>query len=115
MAEAETRRFPKRVRLTLSRDYDRIWKSGKRRRIGSLEVRFEAGDHPQIGISVAKAAGTAVKRNRIKRWIREHFRTHPELFGDHIRLVIVIRRDLPRPALERDLERLWRQSAGSIA
>lgn len=100
-------RFPKQARIAKPGDFDRIWKQGKRARIGSLEARYKMSTRPQLGIAVNRQAGSAAVRNRLKRWIREHYRTHPELFSSPVKFVMVIRKDLPRAALVRDFERLW--------
>ncbi|MCW5830228.1 MAG: ribonuclease P protein component [Deltaproteobacteria bacterium] len=100
-------RFPKAARISRSGEFEAIWKAGKRQRIGSLEARYEPGQRPQLGIAVDRRTGNAAVRNRLKRWIREHFRTHPDLFSQPWRLVLVVRRDMPRASLTRDFDRLW--------
>ncbi len=102
-----TYRFPKQARISLTGDFERIWKTGRRVRMGSLEARYEPGERPQIGIAINRQTGGAVVRNRLKRWIREHFRTHPQRFQGGWKVILVVRKDLPRAALVRDFERLW--------
>ncbi|MDR1433402.1 MAG: ribonuclease P protein component [Puniceicoccales bacterium] len=47
---------------------------------------------PRIGIVTAKKVGNAVKRNRIRRIVREWFRLNPEAFGKgHDYLFIALR------------------------
>lgn len=46
-----------------------------------LVFQFLPGEGPEsrLGITVSKKVGNSVARSRIKRWIREAFRRHPEL------------------------------------
>lgn len=45
----------------------------------------------RLGISVQKKTGNAVRRNRIKRLIRELFRLHPGLFPPCCDVVFAVR------------------------
>lgn len=47
----------------------------------------------RLGISVQRKAGNAVRRNRIKRLVREAFRQNRELFPKHCDIVVTIRPD----------------------
>jgi ribonuclease P protein component len=49
----------------------------------------------RLGITVTKKTGNAVKRNRIKRLIREFFRLNKALFPAGQDLVIMAKRDVP--------------------
>jgi ribonuclease P protein component len=74
----------RRHRLSRSRDFDAVYRHGR-----SVSTRFlvlywfarvEDGDAPRLGLAVPKAVGTAVVRNKMKRRLREAFRTRlPEL------------------------------------
>ena len=48
----------------------------------------------KIGIAVGKKVCGAVKRNQIKRWIRECYRTYEGEFKEKYRMVFVIRKDI---------------------
>jgi len=54
--------------------------------------------HSRLGISISRRVGTAVRRNRIKRLIREAFRLHPQKLSYD--LVIVPRPHAPRALTE---------------
>ncbi len=76
-------RFPKPFHLRTSRDFSRVYRSGRRAR-GSvlLVVGVPNGlGHPRLGLSVSKKIWKhAVKRNRVRRVFREAFRlSSPEL------------------------------------
>ena len=64
----------------------------------------------RLGIVVAKKnIRLAVRRNHIKRLVREHFRQHP--FDEAIDLVVLARSgadQLDNPGLWQDLDKLWR-------
>lgn len=49
----------------------------------------------RLGITVTKKAGNSVKRNRIKRLLREYFRLNKELFPDKLDVIIMAKRNMP--------------------
>ncbi|HLH39605.1 MAG TPA: ribonuclease P protein component [Bryobacteraceae bacterium] len=75
-------------------------------------ARQESGPDPQgarLGLTVPRAVGKAVVRNRIKRRIREAFRKHRHEFGSRWDIVINPRRaalDAPFGELERCLRKV---------
>jgi ribonuclease P protein component len=78
-------RFPKSARLLKHSDFQHVYKNGKRHFSGLLTAfyLFRADTTfagPRIGLTVGRALGGAVERNRIKRRMREAIRLHlPEL------------------------------------
>lgn len=85
--------FPQSHRLRLRRDFDRVF-----------EVRVAAGnghlvvfvcrnglDHPRIGLSVGRRIGNAVKRNRVKRLLREAFRLEQHGLPAGVDMVCVVK------------------------
>lgn len=48
-------------------------------------------EHPQtrLGLTVSRQVGNAVRRNRVKRLVREVFRQHRELFPEQADVVVV--------------------------
>lgn len=76
--------FPRTAKLLKHSDFQRVYKSGKRHFSGSMTVFYlprVAADSadldvagPRIGITVSRALGGAVHRNRIKRRMREAVR-----------------------------------------
>ena len=73
-------RFPRTAKLLKHSDFQRVYKSGKRHFSGSMTVfylpRPDAATGPRVGITVSRALGGAVERNRIKRRMREAIRLH---------------------------------------
>ncbi len=67
---------------------------------------------------MSRKVGGAVTRNRIKRWVREAFRTQPELFARPIDIVLIAKRGIDdfslqtiREDLIRVVERYYRDAA----
>lgn len=81
-------------RLRKHADYQRVYKSGRKqwakqiawfaslREPGSITAERSATTGPRVGLTVPKALGKAVDRNRIKRRLREIVRSHLQLLGD---------------------------------
>jgi ribonuclease P protein component len=90
-------RFPSRLRLTRARQFDAVFASGRRRAAGPLLVlaRPNRLSHCRLGLSVSRRAGGAVVRNRIKRLLREAFRTLQHDLPGGYDLVISVRRHEP--------------------
>jgi ribonuclease P protein component len=85
MEPAERNLFPKRERLCLKKDIDRLFSDGQSFVAYPLRIIYrpdeEAGASPSSGISVfinvpKKRLRHAVRRNRMKRLIREACRLH---------------------------------------
>ena len=72
--------FPKQRRLRESRDFQRVRQGGKRRQSPNfiVVVLDRSNSLTRLGLTVSRKVGGAVQRNRIKRQVREFFRTHCE-------------------------------------
>jgi ribonuclease P protein component len=91
-------------RLSRSADFERVYRRGRSQGNRYLVLyvfpRGE-GDGPRLGVSVGRKLGGAVKRNRVKRLLRESFRARADgLPADHD-FVVVARPDAGELA-ERD-------------
>ena len=73
---------------------------------------------PRLGLVISrKAAGSAVKRNRIKRQVRESFRNSQQQLGN-LDIVVIARAGIARQAnreLAQALEKIWKRLMDSCA
>lgn len=60
----------------------------------------------RLGVTVTRKVGSAVRRNRVKRLVREAFRLDPELVPAGIDLVVIAKDGAPTLAL-RDVQAEW--------
>ena len=86
--------FPKGFRLTKAAEFRRVYQEGKVIRSDAFVLFYimTEGEKPaRIGITVPRRFGKAVRRNRIKRLIRESFRLlHPTL-KSNVDIVVNVR------------------------
>jgi len=80
-------------------EFEQVYKQGKRRHGPGFVLIFSPNNFgfSRLGISVHRQIRGAVKRNRIKRIIRESFRLHREIYPQCADIVFAI-----RPAMELD-------------
>ena len=104
--------FPHTARLSQPDHYRRVFDSPKYKVSSGAFLLLAAPGATQssrLGIVVAKKnIRRAVRRNRIKRLVREQFRDHP--FDDTVDLVVLARSgadQLDNPGLWQELDRLW--------
>jgi ribonuclease P protein component len=97
----------RRHRLSRSRDFDQVYRRGR-----SVSTRFlvlywfpreDEGD-PRLGIAVPKGSGSAVERNRIKRRLRESWRSRLEQVPRGRDYVLIARPALGEALGARDAE-----------
>ena len=73
--------MPKSHRLGGQNAFAHVYDARTRESRGPVTVYAVPNDlpHPRLGLSVSRKVGTAVRRNRIKRRLREAFRVHQAL------------------------------------
>jgi ribonuclease P protein component len=81
------------MRLSGRRAFAAVFEKGVKRTSGPLIIFGLKNDlaHSRLGLSVSRAVGNAVKRNRIKRLLREAFRLNRRALPAGIDFVIVVR------------------------
>ncbi|MBI5599789.1 MAG: ribonuclease P protein component [Deltaproteobacteria bacterium] len=110
----ETAIFTREERLRKTNDFLRVRKEGKRYSSGNfiLHMLPNGLGRRRLGLSISAKAGTAVRRNRIKRLLREFFRLKKDLFPESSDIVISVRKPPAADTVkkledvERDLKRL---------
>jgi ribonuclease P protein component len=99
-------------RLSRSRDFDAVYRQGRSASTRFLTLHWferqgddDAGE-PRLGLAVPRAAGNAVVRNRIKRQLREIWRSklESEAFPARKDYVLVVRPGLPEAVTARGHE-----------
>jgi ribonuclease P protein component len=112
-ASRSSRGYPRACRLLARGEFDAVYKSGRRRASKQFLVFFRprdaAASASRFGISVKKALGGAVVRNRLKRRIREILRLHRQEIATGWDIVIHPRSSVataPFVVIERELVEL---------
>jgi len=109
--------YPRNRRLLTAAQYQRVFKRCEHK-VGDRQISVLAAanqsDHPRLGLAVSiKACGNAVKRNRIKRLIKESFRLQQVLLCG-LDLVVVVRAGIStrtNQQINRTLNTHWRTIA----
>ena len=79
----------KYYRLKKQADFQRLFQKGKRGFSPSLTVLYRPSERMTMGISIGKRHGKSVQRNRIKRLLREAFRSvQTEMKGTYTIILI---------------------------
>ena len=76
-------------KLKKQADFNKLFNKGKRLFTPSLTVIYSPSTKLTMGISVGKRHGKSVKRNRIKRLIREAFRLQADTLQGKYAFVII--------------------------
>jgi len=87
-------RFPRSRRLLRRAEYGRVF-AAKRVFIDEeliLHAVANGGRPTRLGLAIGRKVGNAVRRNRIKRLIREAFRLNQHRFPDGLDLIVVVRK-----------------------
>ena len=87
--------FSRSERILKSENYTSVRLSGTSSYTKHFRVLYKPNDLgiTRLGITVSKRIGNAVKRNRIKRVLRELFRLNKSRFPEGYDIVIVARKD----------------------
>lgn len=97
--------FPRENRLLTGADFRRVLSSGRRHRAETLTLISKASARPRLGIAVPKKqVKRAVRRNRIKRIIRDSFRQRAQTLPNCDLVVLCRAGAIDDAALKRDIE-----------
>lgn len=104
--------FARCARLTRPVEFRRVFANAERLTSRALTVLFAPNElgRPRLGLAISrKAAASAVDRNRIKRTVRESFRSHQDEIGGWD--IVVMARNTAATAtsqtLRAELEQHW--------
>lgn len=106
-------RFPRKYRLRKSPEFQRVFEA--KQRVGDADLLVFAVrsglPYTRLGLSVSRKHGSAVRRNRLKRLIREAFRLSRHELPPGLDLVVIPRigRDHSLESIRRSLIRLARR------
>jgi len=108
------KRFGHGMRLHGQRVFQRVFQAKAKKHAGSLTVFAAPNEvgHPRLGLSVPRRVGTAVRRNRIKRRIREAFRLQQHELPPGLDLVVAVRPH--EPMLVAEYQPLLAQAAEGL-
>ena len=79
----------KYLRLKKQSDFQKLFQKGKRAFAPSMTILYRHSYQTTMGISIGKRHGKSVKRNRIKRLIREAFRAEISSIKGNYAFVII--------------------------
>jgi ribonuclease P protein component len=107
--------FPKTARLRRRAEFLRVQGTGRKLHTDSFLVfvlpRSESGP-TRMGVTVSRKIGGAVRRNRVKRLVREAFRRYRLLFPTGLDLVFIAKKsavDVDYDQVVQEIERLCRK------
>jgi len=89
--------FGKDERIRKRKDFLKIYQDGARissKNFITILSPNQTGTR-RLGITVTKSVGNSVKRNRVKRLLREFFRLNKDKLPDSQDMVIIVKKDIP--------------------
>jgi len=107
---AQGKHFPKSHRLRKRYEFQQINQLGRKYHTPHFLVfGLQEAASPRLGLTISRKVGVAVVRNRLKRYLREYFRTHRQRFLVIGSVSIIAKRGAARldyPAVAAELNQL---------
>ena len=103
-------RFRKSEHILKSKDFRVIYKKGNSVKVGPLVLSYLPNGllYSRLGFSISsRTVKLASNRNRIKRIFREIYRKEKKSVKKGFDIVIIIRRNLPRPIQYKDMKDMF--------
>jgi len=90
-------KFTKQERIKKKKEFEKVFQEGKVIKNGKvvLYVMPNGLDVSRLGLVVSKKVGNAVRRNRVKRLLREVYRLNKHLLKTPVDIVAIPRYSLP--------------------
>lgn len=101
--------LPKSLVLRSKKDIREIFENGTYKRLKIVTLVYMKTELQKAGFFVTKRHGNAVRRNKVKRWLREIYRTNKDKFSGYSIVFLVNKpiqfdfNDLSLDILNRDL------------
>ena len=101
------------IRLKKTKDFDLVFRKGKKLYSNSLTLVYLKSEELKVGFVVGKKHGKAVKRNKIKRLLRESFRSLLPIYKQDFFFVFLpkVRDDYTLDTFKRDMEYLLKKAS----
>ena len=98
------------MRIRQQREFQRLFRSGKKGRSGPLNVHIHPTDSicSRMGLAVGRRVGGAVRRNRVKRLLRTTFRSLHNDWPQTLDVIVVVH---PHDPASIDCYRSWMDEA----
>jgi ribonuclease P protein component len=111
--------FPKTERLLNRKDFVNLNRTGKRYRTDHFTIIIQKNGLgiTRLGITASKKIGNSVKRNRVKRRIKEVYRLNKNQFPDQYDIVIIPKRqavELEFSQIQEELCGIWLDQKGRV-
>lgn len=98
-------------RLKKEKDFDYVFKKGKKLFSSTLTMLYAPADSIKVGYAVSKKHGGSVVRNRIKRILRESFRSFAPLLRENFFFIFIpkVRETYSSDVIKKDMEYVLRK------